>query len=71
MAVLPKHTLVLAVGGIKDYDTMAPFWAAGARGFGVGSAVYKPGRSPKHVGIAARECARSLRDAIALHAAGR
>jgi len=35
---------VLPVGGIAP-DTMAPWVAAGAAGFGIGSALYAPGRS--------------------------
>lgn len=41
-AVLPKDMPVFAVGGIQA-DNMAPWWQAGAAGFGVGSALYKPG----------------------------
>jgi len=41
-AVLPAGTRVLPVGGIAP-DTMAPWWAAGAAGFGLGSALYSVG----------------------------
>jgi 2-dehydro-3-deoxyphosphogalactonate aldolase len=41
-AVLPPGTMVLPVGGI-DASNMAAWRAAGAAGFGIGSAVYKPG----------------------------
>jgi 2-dehydro-3-deoxyphosphogalactonate aldolase len=41
-AVLPPETLVLPVGGI-DASNMALWRAAGAAGFGIGSAIYKPG----------------------------
>lgn len=41
-AVLPVATRVLPVGGIGP-DTMAPWREAGAAGFGLGSALYKPG----------------------------
>lgn len=40
--VLPKATRLLPVGGITP-DTMQPFVDAGATGFGLGSALYKPG----------------------------
>src|SRR5690349_13119881 len=40
-AVLPK-VAILPVGGITP-QTMTPFVAAGAAGFGLGSALYKPG----------------------------
>jgi 2-dehydro-3-deoxyphosphogalactonate aldolase len=52
-AVLPAQVPVLAVGGITP-DTMAPWRAAGAAGFGLGSALYKPGDSAAKVGAAAR-----------------
>jgi 2-dehydro-3-deoxyphosphogalactonate aldolase len=41
-AVLPPHTMVLPVGGI-DASNMAAWREAGAAGFGIGSAIYKPG----------------------------
>ncbi|WP_426661521.1 2-dehydro-3-deoxy-6-phosphogalactonate aldolase [Rhodanobacter aciditrophus] len=43
-AVLPREVPVLPVGGIAP-DTMAPWIAAGAAGFGIGSALYAPGRT--------------------------
>lgn len=41
-AVLPREVLVFPVGGIRP-DNMAPYWAAGADGFGTGSNLYMPG----------------------------
>jgi 2-dehydro-3-deoxyphosphogalactonate aldolase len=41
-AVLPDGVVVFAVGGIRP-DNMAPYWEAGADGFGTGSNLYKPG----------------------------
>ena len=41
-AVLPPGTRVLPVGGI-DASNMTAWRAAGAAGFGIGSAIYKPG----------------------------
>ena len=41
-AVLPAAVPVLPVGGITP-DNMAPWFAAGAAGFGIGSAIYQPG----------------------------
>lgn len=41
-AVLPPGTAILPVGGITP-DNMAPYVNAGAAGFGLGSALYKPG----------------------------
>ncbi|WP_159993333.1 2-dehydro-3-deoxy-6-phosphogalactonate aldolase [Roseomonas sp. 18066] len=42
LAVLPKGTRLLPVGGISP-TTMGPFRAVGVAGFGLGSALYKPG----------------------------
>jgi 2-dehydro-3-deoxyphosphogalactonate aldolase len=42
LAVLPKGTPVLPVGGIEA-GNMAAWRAAGAAGFGIGSAIYRPG----------------------------
>ncbi|HTG37251.1 2-dehydro-3-deoxy-6-phosphogalactonate aldolase [Sphingomonas sp.] len=52
-AVLPRDVPVLAVGGISP-DTMGPWRAAGADGFGLGSALYSRGASANDVGKAAR-----------------
>lgn len=41
-AVLPSATLVLPVGGIT-VENIPTYLAAGANGFGIGSALYKPG----------------------------
>jgi 2-dehydro-3-deoxyphosphogalactonate aldolase len=41
-AVLPKDLRLLPVGGIAP-DNMGPWRDAGANGFGLGSALYKPG----------------------------
>jgi len=41
-AVLPAEALLLPVGGITP-ASLAPYLAAGANGFGIGSALYKPG----------------------------
>lgn len=47
-AVLPQTASLMPVGGISP-DNMAPYLAAGANGFGLGSALYAPGRSAAHV----------------------
>lgn len=52
-AVLPRDLAMLPVGGITP-ETMAPYVAAGANGFGLGSALYAPGRSADDVGRRAR-----------------
>lgn len=41
-AVMPKSTLLLPFGGITTAN-MKPWYDAGARAFGVGGALYKPG----------------------------
>ncbi|MBL8339437.1 MAG: 2-dehydro-3-deoxy-6-phosphogalactonate aldolase [Rhodoferax sp.] len=43
-AVLPAGTRVMPVGGISPQN-MAPWRAAGAAGFGIGSALYQPGKA--------------------------
>ena len=52
-SVLPKALPVLAVGGITP-EGMAPWRAAGAAGFGLGSALYRPGMTAIEAGEAAR-----------------
>lgn len=52
-AVVPAGTRLLPVGGIAP-ETMAPWLAAGAAGFGLGSALYRPGLSANEVGDRAR-----------------
>jgi 2-dehydro-3-deoxyphosphogalactonate aldolase len=47
-AVLPREVAVLPVGGIEP-ASMAAYRAAGAAGFGLGSALYKPGMSAEAV----------------------
>jgi 2-dehydro-3-deoxyphosphogalactonate aldolase len=42
LAVLPKSTIVIPVGGI-DVNNVAHWMAAGALGLGIGSSIYKPG----------------------------
>jgi len=52
-AVLPQDALVLPVGSIS-LDNMGEYRAAGANGFGLGSALYKPGVPAADVTRAAR-----------------
>ena len=63
-AVIPKHVPVLAVGGISPTN-IAPWITAGAAGFGLGSALYKPGASAEQVGVAARDFIANWRAAMA------
>ena len=53
-AVLPKQTLIYAVGGAGPAN-FASWFAAGVNGFGIGTALYEPGRSVVELGQAARE----------------
>lgn len=59
-AVLPRELRLLPVGGITP-ATMAPFKAAGAAGFGLGSALYSPGLSAAEVGQRARAFVQAWR----------
>ncbi len=52
-SVLPADALVLPVGGVGASD-FGSWWDAGARGFGIGGRLYKPGRTPAEVGAMAR-----------------
>lgn len=52
-AVFPKGTRLLPVGGVGP-DTMGPWLAAGADGFGAASALYTPGFTAAEVGERAR-----------------
>jgi 2-dehydro-3-deoxyphosphogalactonate aldolase len=58
-AVLPREARLLPVGGIAP-DTMGPWSTAGAAGFGLGSALYKPGMSAAEVGANARAFVQAL-----------
>ena len=60
-AVLPKTAALMPVGGITP-DNMAAYLAAGASGFGLGSALYAPGRSAQAVQQQAQAFARAFKD---------
>ena len=53
-AVLPKSARLFGVGGIGT-GNMAPYVAAGLDGFGLGSALYAPGRNAAETGVKATE----------------
>jgi 2-dehydro-3-deoxyphosphogalactonate aldolase len=59
-AVLAKEVWLLPVGGITP-ETMAAYVAAGASGFGLGSALYRPGMSPAAVAASALAFATAYR----------
>jgi 2-dehydro-3-deoxyphosphogalactonate aldolase len=59
-AVLPADATLLAVGGAGP-STMAEWWAAGARGFGLGSDLYKPGQAPEITAEKARAAVKACR----------
>ncbi len=52
-AVLPVDVGVFVVGGVSP-SNMGPWRDAGAAGFGIGSALYKPGRTASDVAALAR-----------------
>ena len=51
-AVLPGHVRLVPVGGIGTHN-MADYRKSGASGFGIGSALYAPGKSVQAVGESA------------------
>lgn len=51
--VLPSGTRLLPVGGVTPFN-MGPYLEAGAAGFGLGSALYKPGMRSAEVGALAQ-----------------
>ena len=62
-AVLPRGLRLLPVGGITP-DRIADYRSAGADGFGLGSALYAPGRSAAEVAARARDFVSAWRDAM-------
>ena len=59
-AVLPADVPLLPVGGITP-DNMGSYLNAGANGFGLGSALYKPGQSAQEVSTTAQRFVKALR----------
>lgn len=62
-AVLPSTTDVYAVGGVGPAN-FAEWINAGAVGFGLGSALYKPGQSVEDIAAKAREAVAAYDEAI-------
>lgn len=59
-AVLPADAVVQPVGGVKP-DDFAHWWAAGARGFGLGGELYKPGMAPDEIHRRAQAAVAALK----------
>ncbi len=60
-AVLPASLRLLPVGGITP-ENMQPYLKAGVSGFGLGSALYKPGMDAAAVRTQARNFVRAIRE---------
>ncbi|MBD8472736.1 2-dehydro-3-deoxy-6-phosphogalactonate aldolase [Pseudomonas sp. CFBP 8770] len=58
LAVLPKGTALVPVGGISP-DNMQPFLDAGVAGFGLGSGLFKPGMTVQQVAENAKAYAQA------------
>jgi len=63
LAVLPKGTPLMPVGGISPTN-MDAWRAAGATGFGIGSALYKPGKAAAKVRDAALQFVAAWHGAV-------
>jgi 2-dehydro-3-deoxyphosphogalactonate aldolase len=61
-SVLPKETQLYPVGGITP-ERIGPYRRAGASGFGIGSALYKPGASVEDVRRAAQMFVKAWNEA--------
>jgi 2-dehydro-3-deoxyphosphogalactonate aldolase len=59
-AVVPGDAVMMAVGGAGP-SNMADWWAAGARGFGLGGDVYTRGQSPADTAQKARAAVEACR----------
>jgi 2-dehydro-3-deoxyphosphogalactonate aldolase len=58
--VLPRDAVIQPVGGVRP-EQMADWWAAGARGFGMGGDLYKPGFTPEEVHARALKAVEAVR----------
>ena len=64
MAVAPRDAVILAVGG-AGADNLKSWWDAGARGFGLGSELYRPGQAPEDTLARARRAMEAWRQIAA------
>jgi 2-dehydro-3-deoxyphosphogalactonate aldolase len=62
-AVLPSETELYPVGGVTT-ERIGAYLRAGVNGFGVGSALYKPGASAKAVERTAQAFVQAWREAL-------
>ena len=58
--MLPPEAVVAPVGGVEP-DDLAEWWAAGARGFGLGGELYTPGMTPAEVRERADAAVKAVR----------
>ena len=63
LAVLPKETVVGAVGGVSDKN-LAAYMAAGVRAFGLGSSLYRPGMTAAEMRDTAQASVRAYDQAL-------
>lgn len=63
-AVLPQSVKVLPVGSITP-ESMPAYWRAGANGFGIGSALYRPERDLAALGARAQAFVAAARTLLA------
>jgi 2-dehydro-3-deoxyphosphogalactonate aldolase len=62
-SVLPKETQLFPVGGVTP-ERIGPYRRAGANGFGIGSALYKPGANVDEVARAAQKFVKAWKEAL-------
>lgn len=58
-AVLPAEVVIAPVGGVGPQH-IEDWWAAGARAFGIGGEIYRPGETPDQVRAKARVLVEAL-----------
>lgn len=58
-AVLPAQALIVPVGGINE-DTMSAYWQVNCNGFGIGSNLYKTGKSLEQLSCSAVSLVRAM-----------